>query len=531
MDSAGTVRWRLLVAGLCLLVVAGCRATAERGMFADDTGEQSDTRDAPDTGDGPVDTGEVPDGAPRDTGDARSDTADTTGAEVGDSGLETAGDGADTAEADAGCPPGEHDGGDGTCVPEGMCASGYHDGGDGTCLPKHRCAPGYYLESMGSCAQISSGTTSVDSNLIVKYSIGGYKWIALWASDQLIALPGQYDLQTGNKIQQLQNNSEPRFYPADRRYSAWVDRGSDHTIVTWYHGIKGWDPSGMQRWGIGTGCCSYRFRQPTTIDVSLGIGYQNQRGGIRSFDLRSGYTLVKFGTNIGDDSHMCLDQRKLYVTGKKRITYHDISNRSTEWSKRILPTKQNLGQLGPCALAFDGSLVTSSPSGAVIQANPDGTSKWGGPVSVPSLKSTGVKPRVVIGPNDTVYATTGEPGIVALDLKTGSEQWTISSLPGMVHELVVGDRGYLYAMLPTEGEVRVYERSSGDYAFRYHNLPTKGAGKPTDLLLRDGVLFYNSAGKVRGIPVPSVDYPESAPWPVAYHDNQRTSDLNGPTHY
>ena len=138
---------------------------------------------------------------------------------------------------------------------------------------------------------------------------------------------------------------------------------------------------------------------------------------------------------------------------------------------------------------------------------------------------------MVIGPKKTIYATTGAPSIVSVDLATGSTNWTVSNLPETPHDLIVGDRGYLYASHPTTGEVRVYERSSGTLKLTYHGLPTTQTGKPTDLLLRDALLFYNANGEIAGFPGPSVNYPTAAPWPAVHHDNQHTSDLNGPTHY
>jgi len=50
-----------------------------------------------------------------------------------------------------GCVDGEHDGGDGTCVPEGECAAGHVLGGDGVCVPEGTCSEGYHDGGEGIC--------------------------------------------------------------------------------------------------------------------------------------------------------------------------------------------------------------------------------------------------------------------------------------------------------------------------------------------------------------------------------------------
>lgn len=71
------------------------------------------------------------------------------------------------------CPPGQHDGGDGVCLPEGQCTPGYEevdgacvgplcrpgqhfDGVDG-CLPLGRCAPGFQVADDGRCVPCPEG--------------------------------------------------------------------------------------------------------------------------------------------------------------------------------------------------------------------------------------------------------------------------------------------------------------------------------------------------------------------------------------
>ncbi len=50
----------------------------------------------------------------------------------------------------SGCAAGYHDDGIGMCVVSG-CAPGYHDGGTGTCMPSNTCATGYHLDESGVC--------------------------------------------------------------------------------------------------------------------------------------------------------------------------------------------------------------------------------------------------------------------------------------------------------------------------------------------------------------------------------------------
>ena len=53
----------------------------------------------------------------------------------------------------AGCAPGLHDGGDGSCVPVGSCSPGFHDGGDGSCLASG-CSSGYHDGGRGDCVSV-----------------------------------------------------------------------------------------------------------------------------------------------------------------------------------------------------------------------------------------------------------------------------------------------------------------------------------------------------------------------------------------
>ncbi|MFH1531567.1 MAG: hypothetical protein ABIK09_12635 [Pseudomonadota bacterium] len=57
----------------------------------------------------------------------------------------------DTHDTLEGCADGEHDGGDGACVPEGECSHGFSDGGDGSCVPEGSCAEGHHDGGDGAC--------------------------------------------------------------------------------------------------------------------------------------------------------------------------------------------------------------------------------------------------------------------------------------------------------------------------------------------------------------------------------------------
>ena len=396
--SAHTARLqsiRLLLLAL-LVTLAACRATAEDGLFAGSQQADTGAGDVPtpiDTaGDtSPADTRRPTDASDTDAADTDASDTDAADTDATDTAVDST---ADTRPVDAAV--GDSTGGDvptdvprdgspadtetgtetGTDTADAGCPSGETRGDSGRCRPRLQCPAGEY-RTAGGCVPIPGGSksTRVDTGSLIEHRLTGDRWMALWASDRIVALPKLYDMHTRSMTPQSPITA-PRAAGNERRWAVWADRGADHTAVIWGASIQGYDPMGGKRWGgIGTGCCNYNFRQPPAIDVALGIGYQKIKDYVFSFNVRNGAALGSVTAKIDDGTHLCVDQRIVWALGSTQIAHVNFANRKTDWVKK-LSTPSSPGRLGPCALAFDGSLVTTSPSGKLFRVRPDATLAW-----------------------------------------------------------------------------------------------------------------------------------------------------------
>ena len=527
----------LVVHAVALAVLAGflgsCRATAVSG----DGDTSSSTRDTTpaDTGTadtGPNDTGSedtyVPDTSPTDAADsADDDTSLDTSTDTTDAAdtADTTTDTADAADGGIDCPAGEHDGGDGTCVPMGECADGFHDGGTGDCLPDHRCAVDYYLDESGSCAAVGSDVVQIDTSQTELWSTnqkGDY--MAMGAEEKIFTLPYRVNRHDGT-VTDLGVGDYVKF----RRYSIWVSRGETQKLIGRYQGTGGYDLDGNKEWGCCGGCCDYFPKDAPSLRTHVGVGYQ-LRNGFISFSLHSGNKLQMDATGSGGAGFVLIDGTLLWGVTSGYVLLADSVTDETLWSKPIDTPTADAPLLASGALFFDGSLVTASRRGFVTRINPDATDAWSSNASISGFSSDDIRHIVVIGAQDTVYINTATPGITALAASDGSVKWE-RSLSSRVHDLVVGNRGYLYAYLPEEGKMLALDAATGDTKFEYSSVPGQTNRKDNEMMLRDGTMYLLGNGGITAVPVQSEHYDFSSSWPVRFHDNQRTSDLWGTLAY
>jgi hypothetical protein len=122
--------------------------------------------------------------------------------------------------------------------------------------------------------------------------------------------------------------------------------------------------------------------------------------------------------------------------------------------------------------------------------------------------------------------------VQAYDLNTGSLLWTTNiDQTLVVSDLLLGDDGCVYVAASQApyagsagqgGEVIALDQATGATKQTITNIP--GASQ---MILFDSVLFV-TGWNTTALPVGASGYDTQAPWPVQYHDNQRTSNATAP---
>jgi hypothetical protein len=125
---------------------------------------------------------------------------------------------------------------------------------------------------------------------------------------------------------------------------------------------------------------------------------------------------------------------------------------------------------------------------------------------------------VVVGSVDT-----DGNAVVAVRLSDGSQAWRVP-VAGTVRDIVVGDGGNLYVLMPTS--MIVLDAATGALRTTYVNVTHVAV----DMILSNGVMYIGSQLNGHGavltaVPVASQNYDPLSPWPVRFADNQRTSHL------
>ena len=97
-------------------------------------------------------------------------------------------------------------------------------------------------------------------------------------------------------------------------------------------------------------------------------------------------------------------------------------------------------------------------------------------------------------------------------------------MQGLPNDLLVGDDGAVYAGTGSFSSGSVYAIGQNDGAIRQTITNVPGAW---EIILRAGLL-YASGTSITALPVAANNYDPNSPWPVRFHDNQRTSNRLAP---
>ena len=107
---------------------------------------------------------------------------------------------------------------------------------------------------------------------------------------------------------------------------------------------------------------------------------------------------------------------------------------------------------------------------------------------------------------------------------------------GSVYDLIVGDKGIIYALVGLAAgglEILGLDADTGAVLYRFTGLAGNRTGGyyAPEMVLQNGFIYLlngDNPGVFYGIPVPSTDYDPGSSWPVRLHDNQRTSNAKAP---
>ena len=533
IDADDTHRpdWRSLALGLGVALLGFACSEPPAGATADTSGPRADGSvelgvdagaDASPSDTGPLDTG------PLDTGPLDTQGGDTTPPR--DS---SPGDASDSSTPDA---PGDTTDAETTtdtstdAAPEatgGPCRRGDAGGGDAGCISRS-CATGYRLAPNGRCLPRQQNVPTTDTSKIATYTSGS-------AGQQLLTLPGDKVLAYPFLID-LTKNTQSKPMPTNghqTRVSVWIDGGVAKQAHTHKQDVNArslaMSSLGNKLWNAGIyGCCNYLATRTVALKPSKAKGYVKQKNALFEIDLKTGNSTGIQNSGSGPKGHVLLDGDAAYTIGVNAVTKVDIAQGIDRWAKNFGASTVSDHAHG--ALTGQGDPVVAFRDGTIVHLdNAVGSETWGLPKTAPVAASAG--PQVVVDQNDRVFVTTGAPAIWAIDAASGQVAWK-QFLPAEAHELLVGDKGRLYAYAPNVGRIYAFDRTTGRTLHTYVGLwgPT-GRAPFADLLLKDGSLIALSRGNIVVFPVTSEKYPSTAAWPVQHHDNQRTSNLDAPLKY
>lgn len=345
------------------------------------------------------------------------------------------------------------------------------------------------------------------------------RFLAIWADGVVYA--GSVNISTSGVAT---NYLVPSNYEQDRRNSIWISNTKSKYLFSHKQGSTGWDEQGnaVVAGNVG-GCCDYGMERPVAIDPVNGVGWLNgytfslTTGASQSNGVGAGFNAVSdkvdydYGDMVGSNA-------------TDFVALYDRVQSKVQWNKNL-----GTGALAQAALASDDSLIVSSVQGSLYRIKLDGSNVWG-PKTFKGVGTTVTMPNAILTGQGTILVNTGDPAVSAYDLATGNLLWS-TPLAGYAFDMLVSDDGVAYAYLPTVPQVVGLDVTTGQLRYTFTQVPAANANVTADLLLRDGTFYANGNGNVLAWRAPSKSYDKLSPWPVRFHDNQRTCNRTAPLDY
>jgi hypothetical protein len=348
----------------------------------------------------------------------------------------------------------------------------------------------------------------------------------LAASDAFVNGPG-----SGVKLSPITGTTIAPFFGPDVRTSIRLGVGSEQDWV-----VGGYEnrPACRQDGSFATdlfpamGCCNI-VRYPLALDHVNDKAYlhanQAKGGVVMATSTFAGwdYDGVDFAGMISIS-----DPNTLYSAGQGGHVVRWPASGVNLWSVAIDST-----YLQPGAVTTDGSFVVTSGAphlsslpnvpGRLARVMSNGNVLWNHAVNAVTPPVIGSNGLIFVGTQPAPINTSGPGAIEAYDPATGGLVWSVT-VDGLPNDLLVGDDGAVYAGTGRFASGTVYAIGQSDGAVRQIITDVPGAW---EIILRAGLL-YASGTSITALPVAANNYDPNSPWPVRFHDNQRTGNRTAP---
>ncbi len=382
-----------------------------------------------------------------------------------------------------------------------------------------------------SACQAGPAATPVTAASIQRWSVNnGFNTLSVFADGTLLAAGNTFAIGPGSgvKMNPRDGSTIASFPVPDVRTSVRLSTGDQDYVVGGYENRSAIRKDGtFARQLLGLGCCNIP-RYPLALDQVNDIAYAQANGELFGANMSTG-GLDRHFYGTGDSFGMIsiADPNTLYATGQHGAVARMHPVNGTQWIVQLGDTPQQPGAVAQDAsfVAVTGPAHFEQPTqpGRMARIRPDGSVAW-------NIMMNAVTPAV-IGGNNLVFVGTqpspinenGSGAIEAYDLNTGVLVWR-TTVQGLPNDLLVGDDGAVYAGTGSlaSGQVYVLDQNNGAIRRIITNVP--GAW---EIILRGGLL-YASGNAITALPVEAVNYDPNSPWPVRFHDNQRTGNRQAP---
>jgi|GEM_PF-6228555 len=318
------------------------------------------------------------------------------------------------------------------------------------------------------------------------------------------------------------------------RPSIRLSNSEQDLILGGWESQWGFRKDGTQKWVIPVGCCN-SASQPWALDAATNRAYMvgGVLNGMGQIDMSSGmynnpgpFTFPNFAWSAEPVFVSMADSNNFYLAARTGWVARLYPFNTTQWQITIDPN----AMLQPGAVAADGSFVVTSGAphlnaesfapqpGRLARILSDGSVVFNNFVNAVTPPVIGGNGLIFVGSQAAPIDANGMAAIAAYDLD-GNQVWS-TQVQGLPNDLLVGDDGAVYAGTGAlnNGNVYILDQNTGAIRKTITNVP--GAW---EMMLRGGTL-YTAGSAITALNVDAVNYDPQSPWPLRFHENQRTSN-------
>lgn len=382
-----------------------------------------------------------------------------------------------------------------------------------------------------SACQAEPTPTPVTAASIQRWSVNnGFNTLSVFADGTLLAASNTFAIGPGSgvKMNPRDGSTIASFPVPDVRTSVRLSTGDQDYVVGGYVNRSAIRKDGtFARQLLGLGCCNIP-RYPLALDQVNDIAYAQANGELFGANMSTG-GLDRHFFGTGDTFGMIsiADPNTLYAAGQHGAVARMHPVNGTQWIVQLGDTPQQ-----PGAVAQDASFIAvtgpahleqATQPGRMVRIRPDGSVAWNIMINAVTPAVIGGNNLVFVGTQPAPVNENGLGAVEAYDLKTGVLVWR-TTVQGLPNDLLVGDDGAVYAGTGSFASGQVYVLGQNNGAIRRIITNVPGA---SEIILRGGLL-YASGNSITALPVEAVNYDPNSPWPVRFHDNQRTGNREAP---